>query len=63
MIPESHPILSCDEAKHWEAQLFGGDEAKEWNAMQKAGCAIAEAVLRDRSDRDARLWRRVGLVQ
>lgn len=47
MIPESHPILSCDEAKRFEAQLFGGDEAKEWSAMQRAGRAIAEAVLRD----------------
>lgn len=47
MIPASHPILSCDEARDFEAKLFGGDEAKEWPAMQRAGRAIAAAVLRD----------------
>jgi len=47
MIPGSHPILSCDEAKEFEAKLFGGDEEKEWSAMQRAGRAIASAILRD----------------
>ena len=47
MIPESHPILTCEEAKRFEAELFAGDEAKEWRAMEHAGRAIAEAVLRD----------------
>ncbi|HTO02233.1 MAG TPA: NAD(P)H-hydrate epimerase, partial [Opitutus sp.] len=47
MIPDSHPILSCDEAKRFEAQLFGGDEAQEWSAMEQAGRAIAEAALHD----------------
>lgn len=47
MIAASHPILSCDEARALESRLFGGDEAKEWAAMQRAGRAIAEAVLRD----------------
>lgn len=43
----SHPILSCDEARRFEADLFAGDEAREWAAMQRAGRAIAGAVLRD----------------
>jgi hydroxyethylthiazole kinase-like uncharacterized protein yjeF len=47
MKPSSHPILSCDEAREFEAELFGGDETKEWAAMQRAGRAIAAAVLRD----------------
>ncbi len=47
MIPGTHPILSCDEAKRLETNLFGGDEAGEWNAMRRAGGAIGLAVLRD----------------
>ncbi len=47
MKPSSHPILSCDEAREFEAGLFGGDETKEWPAMQRAGCAVAAALLRD----------------
>lgn len=47
MIPASHPILTCDEARSLELELFGGDEAKEWPAMQRAGRALANAVLRD----------------
>ncbi|HVS51101.1 MAG TPA: NAD(P)H-hydrate dehydratase [Opitutaceae bacterium] len=43
----AHPILSCAEARELEAKLFAGDEAKEWPAMQRAGRAVAEAVLRD----------------
>jgi ADP-dependent NAD(P)H-hydrate dehydratase / NAD(P)H-hydrate epimerase len=46
MIP-APPILSCDEARALEGRLFAGDEAKEWAAMQRAGCALAAAVLRD----------------
>ncbi|WP_415910286.1 NAD(P)H-hydrate dehydratase [Oleiharenicola sp. Vm1] len=42
----SHPILSCAEAKAWEARLLR-DEAAEWNAMQRAGRAIANAILDD----------------
>ena len=45
--PTSHPILSCDETRALEEKLFGGDEAREWPAMQRAGRAIAAAVLRD----------------
>lgn len=47
MIAASHPILSCAEAKAFEAQRFGGDEAKEWPAMQQAGRALATAIRRD----------------
>lgn len=47
MIAASHPILSCAEAKAFEAQLFGGDEAREWPAMQRAGHALAAAILHD----------------
>ena len=43
----SYPILSCDEARRFEQQLFGGDETKEWPAMQRAGCAVANAVVCD----------------
>lgn len=43
----SHPILSCVEARDFESRFFGGDEAKEWDAMQRAGRAAGDAVLRD----------------
>ncbi len=43
----AHPVLTCAEAKDFEATYFAGDEAREWTAMQRAGCAVAEAVLRD----------------
>src|SRR5450432_398930 len=43
----SHPILTCAGAGEFEAKLFGGDEQKEWPAMQRAGQALAVAVLRD----------------
>jgi ADP-dependent NAD(P)H-hydrate dehydratase / NAD(P)H-hydrate epimerase len=42
----SHPILSCADAKAWEANLLR-DAAAEWNAMQRAGRAIANAVQDD----------------
>ena len=45
MLP-SHPILSCAEAKAWEAGLLKG-EAAEWAAMQRAGAAIAAAIEAD----------------
>jgi NAD(P)H-hydrate epimerase len=47
MIPGSHPILTCAEAREFERALFAGDEAKEWSAMQRAGRAVAAAVRRD----------------
>ncbi|MEX2044168.1 MAG: NAD(P)H-hydrate dehydratase [Opitutus sp.] len=43
----SHPILTCADARALEDRLFASDEAKEWSAMQGAGRALAEAVLRD----------------
>ena len=47
MMLASHPILSCEESRAFEARLFGGDEAAEWPAMQRAGRAVAAALLRD----------------
>lgn len=47
MLAASHPILSCADAKAFEAVYFGGDEAQEWAAMQRAGRAVAAAVERD----------------
>ena len=47
MMLDSHPILSCEESRAFEARLFGGDEEAEWPAMQRAGRAVAAAVLRD----------------
>ncbi|AHF93905.1 carbohydrate kinase [Opitutaceae bacterium TAV5] len=46
MIP-SHPILSCQAAKAFEAAFFAGDEEREWSAMQRAGIAVAESARRD----------------
>jgi len=43
----AHPILSCEEARAFEARLFGGDETREWPAMQRAGRAVGAAVLDD----------------
>jgi NAD(P)H-hydrate epimerase len=42
----SHPVLTCAEAKVWEAGLLR-DEAAEWAAMQRAGAAIAAAIEED----------------
>lgn len=42
----AHPILSCAMAKQWEAGLLK-DEAAEWDAMQRAGAAVAKAVIED----------------
>jgi len=43
----AQPILSAAQVGKFEARLFGGDETREWGAMQAAGRAVAEAVLRD----------------
>ncbi len=43
----AHPILTCVEAKGFEATFFAGDEEREWAAMKKAGTAVGEAVLKD----------------
>lgn len=42
----SHPILSCADAKAFEAELLR-DEAAEWSAMDRAGREIACALLGD----------------
>jgi len=43
----SAPILPCVEARALEQRLFGGDGEREWPAMQRAGAAVARAVLDD----------------
>ncbi len=43
----AQPILTCAEAKDFEAKFFGGDEEREWAAMQQAGAAVGDAVLKD----------------
>lgn len=43
----AHPVLTMDEAKRFEAELFVGDENREWPAMCRAGEAIGAAVLHD----------------
>lgn len=43
----SDPILTCAQAKALEAGLLGDDEGREWSAMQRAGAAVARAVLGD----------------
>ena len=45
-LPASHPVLSCAEAKAWETGLLR-DEAAEWSAMQRAGTALATAIVED----------------
>ena len=42
----SHPVLSCAEARAWEAGLLK-NEAAEWAAMEQAGESIAHALLED----------------
>jgi len=43
----AQPILSARESGDFESRLFAGDESSEWGAMQSAGRAVAESVLRD----------------
>jgi ADP-dependent NAD(P)H-hydrate dehydratase / NAD(P)H-hydrate epimerase len=43
----AHPILTCAEAKEFEATFFADNEGLEWDAMQQAGKAVAEGILRD----------------
>lgn len=47
LLAGSHPILSCAEVRALEERLFKSDEAGEWAAMQRAGRAMADAVVRD----------------
>ncbi|MEO7414048.1 MAG: NAD(P)H-hydrate dehydratase [Opitutaceae bacterium] len=44
---QGFPILSGEESVLREGQLFDHDEEQEWAAMQRAGCALAKAVVRD----------------
>jgi NAD(P)H-hydrate epimerase len=46
MLQFTHPILTCAAAREHEAALLR-DEAAEWDAMQRAGRAVAGAVLAD----------------
>ncbi len=46
-LPGSYPILRCDEARTLETKVLRGDEAREWAALQRAGRAIAAAILQD----------------
>jgi ADP-dependent NAD(P)H-hydrate dehydratase / NAD(P)H-hydrate epimerase len=43
----AHPILTCAEAKEFEAAFFADNEGLEWDAMQQAGKTVAEGILRD----------------
>lgn len=45
------PILTCDEARRFEAAYFGGDETREWAAMREAGRLVAESILEDFRER------------
>ena len=47
MLAGSIPILTCVAARALEQKLFGGDEAREWPAMQRAGRALAAAIVED----------------
>jgi len=42
----THPVLTCDQAKGWEAGLLTTESA-EWAAMQQAGEALAAAITED----------------
>ena len=41
------PILSCKEAIEFESRIFADDKDKEWQAMNRAGEAIGDSLLRD----------------
>jgi len=40
-------VLACAEAVALEQRLLARDPAREWEAMQRAGCSLGEAILRD----------------
>lgn len=44
MNADLHPILSCEEAKQFEEDLFGCDEDRAWDAMVCAGAGVAGAI-------------------
>ena len=41
------PILGCEEAVSFESKLFKGDMESEWQAMNRAGEAVGDSLLRD----------------
>lgn len=43
----SDPVLDCAAAAAFEQDYFGNLEAREWAAMQRAGAAVADDLLRD----------------
>ena len=43
----AHPILTCSATKEFETSWFADDEEREWAAMQQAGRAVADAIVRD----------------
>ena len=43
----SDPILSCEEALAFESNYFNGDQEREWEAMNQAGDALGDGLLRD----------------
>ena len=43
----AHPVLTCAEAIDFEKRLFGDDPEAEWRAMNAAGEAAADSLLRD----------------
>lgn len=43
----AYPILSCEEAKTFEAGYFAGDAAREWTAMNAAARGVVNGVLED----------------
>jgi ADP-dependent NAD(P)H-hydrate dehydratase / NAD(P)H-hydrate epimerase len=43
----THPVLTCAESAAWEEKLLGTDTAKTWAAMERAGCGVGRAALRD----------------
>lgn len=46
LIP-SHPVMTTEQARDFEASFFGGDERREWKAMLQAGRATAAAMVAD----------------
>jgi NAD(P)H-hydrate epimerase len=43
----SDPVLSCAQALAFESEYFGSNEELEWEAMNRAGDALGDSLLRD----------------
>lgn len=43
----AHPVLTCAQAREYEASFFEADGDRAWAAMQAAGREIGAAILRD----------------